>query len=973
MFTVSCQCGQQVQVRPSKAGTTMQCQCCGGRFNVPSLGEMKRRQQRNETIVGQQVGPAKSARDAQLSEIPSSFYVHLCGEVGSTARISTTAIENYSGVVAHAVDTLIAQADTDDGFELMVSLALLPGATRLMQIETAPNVPGDGPTCGREGLVDQITRRIESLALPDVEHGPVAFLMYRRVNLDPVTKLGIKPFSRYRSEIETCGIDDALMRAAGLIEPASDRTNPLMKWWNQGVSRLRAFVSKPAAKEDPTPTPQQVFQETSAWIESTEERYAGTSDAELQRLLRQSPSELTLHVASAARFANREEFENAIQAYSDAIQLAPQCAPLLGRRGWYHYVAGNHQAALIDLNRAIQLVPSAAWFYLHRSQIYSGLEAWEQAESDLGTAIGLAPREPAFRFRRAELHLGRDQLAPALDDLLPILRLDPHNGATHAMLGWLYQQDELHDESLAMEHLTRAIELVPDAIAPRLHRSMLYLSQNKFELARVDCDNALGLQQDEGQAHALRGRILQMQGEFDEAIRSCDRAIELGVETPAVFLTRGFCYAATEQRDLALADCHAVLDLDPKNPIALHLLGSLSLQQGELDAAMEALTEASRLAPQWTEPREQIALLHRMNENPQAAIDEQSALIEQQPAQPAHYVNRAFAHTQAGNHDDALNDYQRACELDPENEHIFFLRGCFLMDRQEDELALEDFNRALELSGVYDGARLRRAAVLMRLKRHDQALEDYEKLIEKYPDDPYAYSGRAYAHQMQGDESAAEADIDRLAEIAPEDAQEAALQSLQAKVIRLEGLERYDDAIAVAEEIIEMDPDAAVGYRLRGWIRWYSEQHVEAVDDYTRLLELSSEDPDPELLSSRGQIYAEMGEWDNALADLDAAVRLSRTAGLHQLLAFALNGRAFALAGLERTSESERDFEESIRLCPGNAWARYNRGIVFYKHGQHDQAKTMLLQALQLDGPPLTKRKRQRAEAVLERLATSQS
>ncbi|QEG00486.1 lipoprotein NlpI [Stieleria maiorica] len=955
----------------------MQCQGCGGRFNVPSLGEMRRRQQRHETIDGQPIGPAEAPGDAQLSEIPSSFYVHFCGDVGSTGRISTTAIENYSGVVAHAVDTLIAQADSDDGFELMVSLALLPGATRLMQIETAPNGPGDSPGVdrhrGREGLVDRITRRIESIAIPDVQHGPVAFLMYRRVNLAPVTKIGIKPFSRYRNEIDKCGIDHALMRAAGLIEPSSDRTAPLVKWWNQGLSRLRSLVSKPASEQAPPLTPEQVFQETSAWIEHTEELYAGTSDAELKRLLRQSPSELALHVAAAARFANREAFENAISAYSDAIQLAPKCAPLLGRRGWYHYVVGNHQAALIDLNRAIQLVPSAAWFYLHRSQIYAGLEAWEQAQSDLDTAIGLAPREPAFRFRRAELHLSRDELAPAIDDLTPILQLDPHNGATHAMLGWLYQQDELHNESLALQHLTRAIELVPDAIAPRLHRSMLYMSQNKFELARDDCDSALRLQEDEGQAHALRGRILQMQSEFDEAIQACDRAMELGVETPAVFLTRGFCYAATDQRDLALADCHAVLDLEPKNPIALHLLGSLSLQQGELDAAMEALTEASRLAPQWTEPREQIALLHRMNENPQAAIDEQSALIEQQPEQPAHYVNRAFAHTQAGNHDDALNDYRRACELDPENEHIFFLRGCFLMDRQEDELALEDFNRALELSGVYDGARLRRAAVLMRLKRHDKALEDYEKLIEKYPDDPYAYSGRAYAHQMQGDESAAEADIDRLAEIAPEDAQEAAVQSLQAKVIRLEGLERYDDAIAVAEEIIDMAPDAAIGYRLRGWIRWYTEQHVEACDDYTRLLELSSDDPEPDLLSSRGQIYAEMGEWDNALADLDAAVQLSRTAGLHQVLAFSLNGRAFALAGLDRTPESDRDFEESVRLCPTNAWAPYNRGIVLYKRGQHDQAQTLLRLALQLDGPPLTQRKRQRAEAVLLRLATSQS
>ncbi|WP_372895061.1 tetratricopeptide repeat protein [Stieleria sp.] len=969
MFTVSCHCGQRVQVRPSKAGATIECESCGKCFNVPSLGEMKRCQQRDEPIQGQPIDPVETAADNQLSEIPTSFYVHFCGEVGSTGRVSTTAIENYSGIVVEAIDAVLneSQSDesqSDDGFELMVSLAVLPGATRLMQIETAATDSDKDDDGARRRVVDQMTRRIESFAVPDVQEGPVAFLVYRRINSAACTKIGIKPFSLYQNEIEKCGIDEALMRAAKLTDP-QETSHQTTSWWNAWVDRLRQLISQPSAPEEPPPTPEQKFQEIGAWIEYTEELYASTSDAELKRLLRKSPFELALHVAVAARHAANEEFENAIEAYSGAIALAPECAPLLGRRGWYHLVVGNHQAALIDLNRAIELAPFAPWFYFHRSKIFSGLEAWDQTLSDLDTAVRWAPREPAFRFRRAEILLYQDQGTRAIEELNEILQLDPHNGASHAMLGWLYQQDEHRDEPRALEHLTRAIDVMPGAVAPRLHRSMLYTSQNKFALALDDCDKAIEIEADEGQSHALRGRILQMQSEFEEAIEACNRAIELGVDTPAVFLTRGFSYAATDRRDLALADCHAVLELDPENPIALHLLGSLSLQQGELETAMEALTEASRLAPQWTEPREQIALLHRMNENPQAAIEEQSALIEQEPEQPAHYVNRAFAHTQAGNHDDALRDYQRACELDPENEHIFFLRGCFFMDRQEDELALEDFNRTLELSGVYDGARLRRATVLMRLKRHDQALEDYEKLIEKFPDDPYAYSGRAYAHQMQGDESAAEADIDRLAEIAPESAQEAAIQSLHAKVNRLESEERYDDAIGVAEEIIAMAPEHTAGYRLRGWIRWYTEQHVEACDDYTQLLEMTSEQPDADLLSSRGQVYAEMGEWNLALNDLDSAIELSRTEGLHQVLAFALNGRAFALAGLDRMEESERDYQESVGLCPTNAWAYYNRGIVLYQRGDHDQAKPLLQRALELNGPPLTQRKRQRAEAVL--------
>ena len=128
--------------------------------------------------------------------------------------------------------------------------------------------------------------------------------------------------------------------------------------------------------------------------------------------------------------------------------------------------------------------------------------------------------------------------------------------------------------------------------------------------------------------------------------------------------------------------------MEPENPFALQFRGTLSIQRGELDTAMESLMKARELAPEWSEPHEQLALLHRLTANPQAAVEEQSILVAQQPGNPAHYVNRAFAYTQLGDYESARCDYDKACQLDPENEQVFYLRGCFFMDRQEPELAL---------------------------------------------------------------------------------------------------------------------------------------------------------------------------------------------------------------------------------------------------------------------------------------------
>jgi tetratricopeptide (TPR) repeat protein len=110
-----------------------------------------------------------------------------------------------------------------------------------------------------------------------------------------------------------------------------------------------------------------------------------------------------------------------------------------------------------------------------------------------------------------------------------------------------------------------------------------------------------------------------------------------------------------------------------------------------------------------------------------------------------------------------------------------------------------------------------------------------------------------------------------------------------------------------------------------------------------------------------------MGDFQAALTDLDEAVVKSREAGQKQLLAFALNGRSLALAGLSRIDESTRDYEESIQLCPTNAWAYYNRGIAMHRRGDDVAAKKQFELALAANSPSLTKRKRERAQALVRK------
>jgi len=958
MAVLLCHCGKKSEVRPTMAGTTIRCSQCGVELTVPPLSILREYGDRGEPIPpsSEMVSVGSSAR-RHSRNIPKSLFLHCCGTIGSDGNISAMAFENFVGVIVNLVDRFVREFAQSARFEFMVSCALMPQEKKIILIETAPG--------GAErDSVRQLRAAFEKTSAPLIENGPVAFVIYRRVNLGEVHQIGVQPFGTYQQSIEKYGIEAALLMAAGLSLDAE-----VIEHQKQTIfQRVRRFFmgDGSTSPDNDDRSPEDAYERMNIWLDQVEHCFAEKSAEELKQFVAYQPEDLAGNAALAARYAEMGDLPKAIGHYTVALAIDPDFTPLYARRAKVHFASGNRQASLVDWNKAIELAPSEPWFFFHRSEIFADLGAWPQAEADLDAACDLAPREPAVILTRAGIRLTVENYLGAIEDLKQVLQLDPNSGRAHLQFGWIHQQLEFQDLHLAIAHLTRAIDLMPGEVEPRVYRSIVYVHQNKFELALEDCDALIEMQPDVGTGYGVRGRVLQMQGEFTEAIEACNQAIDLGLETASVLLTRGFAYAATDQHELALSDCDAALALEPDNPLACQLRGMLSMQRGELDTAMEALMKARDIAPEWAEPHEQLALLHRMNENPQAAVEEQSILVAQQPNNPGHYVNRAFAYTQLGDYENAQRDYHRACELDRENEQIFYLRGCFFIDRQEAELALRDFDRVLAIADDHDDARFRRATILLQLKRHTEALSDYGRLIAKYPDDPHAYTGRAYVHQMIGDEDAANADVDQLMQMVPEKSQEMAIQSLSAKVHRLEGQERYDEAIEATEEIIEIAPDNPTGYRLRAWIRWYTEQYVEAFDDYTRVLEMEPDDPG--VLNSRGQVQTEMGELRSALDDLDASIEKSREAGQTQLLAFALNGRALALAELGRMEESTQDYEESIRLCPTNAWAYYNRGIVMYRRGDHSDAKKLFEIAIQSTTPPLTKRQRDRARALLDKI-----
>ena len=244
-------------------------------------------------------------------------------------------------------------------------------------------------------------------------------------------------------------------------------------------------------------------------------------------------------------------------------------------------------------------------------------------------------------------------------------------------------------------------------------------------------------------------------------------------------------------------------------------------------------------------------------------------------------------------------------------------------------------------------------------------MKDFNEVIRLCPDVPAAYTGRGSLWIYKGDEEKAEEDFREAVQLDPGSAEGYTLQRLLVEAGFHYKREDYLQTIARATEAIDLEPNCTPAYELRAVAHWCMERLVEAVDDYNMVLELDEDSLTA--LSGRGQVYAEMGEFEQALEDLNRAVELCSQGGPPHVRALTLDGRALANAGLGRNEEADEDFEASMSLCPDNAWVHYYHGLVHHQRGDAAAAADCFRRALESTKPSLPPRKRERARGYLRR------
>ena len=146
------------------------------------------------------------------------------------------------------------------------------------------------------------------------------------------------------------------------------------------------------------------------------------------------------------------------------------------------------------------------------------------------------------------------------------------------------------------------------------------------------------------------------------------------------------------------------------------------------------------------------------------AIQDNNKAIELNPNYFEAYSNRGLAYSYLGQKERAIQDYNKAIQINPNYFEAYNNRGFAYSELGQYEQAIQDFDKALEFKQhefIYNG----RGAAYANLGQHERAIDDFNKAIELNPNFAEFYYFRGLCYQELGENEKAQADFAKAKEL----------------------------------------------------------------------------------------------------------------------------------------------------------------------------------------------------------------
>jgi len=171
-------------------------------------------------------------------------------------------------------------------------------------------------------------------------------------------------------------------------------------------------------------------------------------------------------LANGKRLFDKENYDAAIQEFTEAIRLDPKDTWAYNGRGLAYLEKGNYTRAIADCTEAIKLDPKNVDAYYNRGNAYADKRDYDSAITDFTDVIKLDPKDTWAYNDRGLAYANKGDYDRAIVDFNEALRIDPNNNTAKINKNNVEEQQQRLAREKANRYDPSKFTVVPSDFKP---------------------------------------------------------------------------------------------------------------------------------------------------------------------------------------------------------------------------------------------------------------------------------------------------------------------------------------------------------------------------------------------------------------------------------------------------------------------------------------------------------------------------